>query len=109
MLTEEYKSELARLKVELERRSPNLKSLGQVQGAMDNLNATSHEADVARREIEAIEAQFQEVRTARTKRFMDAGAYVASYYLEFQWSSALIIVMVTTCSILLLLWVLVLG
>mmetsp|Transcript_53576 Transcript_53576/g.127694 ORF Transcript_53576/g.127694 Transcript_53576/m.127694 type:complete len:1243 (+) Transcript_53576:107-3835(+) len=71
MLTEEYKSELARLKQEMERRSPNLKSLNQMQNVVENLQNTSKEADQARKEIEAIETKFQEVRTARTKRFMD--------------------------------------
>eukprot|EP00439_Symbiodinium_sp_Y106_P032472 s3014_g3.t2 len=65
MLEDEYRSELERLRLELERLSPNLKALGQLQGVAENVQAASHEADVARKGIEEIEGKFEAVRKAR--------------------------------------------
>ncbi|CAE7470690.1 SMC1 [Symbiodinium sp. CCMP2456] len=65
MLEDEYRGELERLRLELERLSPNLKALGQLQGVAENVQAASHEADVARKGIEEIEGKFEAVRKAR--------------------------------------------
>ncbi|CAE7836536.1 SMC1 [Symbiodinium sp. CCMP2592] len=71
MLEDEYRSELERLRLELERLSPNLKALGQLQGVAENVQAASHEADVARKGIEEIEGKFEAVRKARKEKFME--------------------------------------
>eukprot|EP00930_Biecheleria_cincta_P061734 TRINITY_DN4729_c0_g1_i1.p1 TRINITY_DN4729_c0_g1~~TRINITY_DN4729_c0_g1_i1.p1 ORF type:complete len:1235 (-),score=374.74 TRINITY_DN4729_c0_g1_i1:275-3979(-) len=77
MLEEEYRSELERFRVELERLSPNLKAIDQMQGVAENVQAASSEADAARRDIEDIEAKFQEVRKERKERFMECFKAVA--------------------------------
>lgn len=71
MLEAEYKSELERLRVELERLSPNLKAVDQLQGVAENVQAASHEADAARKSIEEIDGKFEAVRKARKEKFME--------------------------------------
>jgi len=78
MLEEEYRSEIERLRVELKRRSPNLKAISQMQVVMENVQNVSLEADVARREIEEIEAQFEAVRKSRKAKFTDCFDKVAT-------------------------------
>jgi len=78
MLEEEYRSEIERLRVELKRRSPNLKAISQMQVVMENVQNVSLEADVARREIEEIEAQFEAVRKSRRAKFTDCFDKVAT-------------------------------
>mmetsp|Transcript_65288 Transcript_65288/g.169650 ORF Transcript_65288/g.169650 Transcript_65288/m.169650 type:complete len:1234 (+) Transcript_65288:116-3817(+) len=77
MLEDEYRAELERLRVELKRLSPNLKAIEQIQGIAENVANTSRDADVARREIEDIEAQFESVRKARKERFVECFTKVA--------------------------------
>jgi len=77
MLEDEYRAELDRLRVELERLSPNLKAIDQMQGVAENVQAASSEADVARKDIEDIESQFEAVRSARKEKFFDCFKKVA--------------------------------
>jgi len=77
MLEEEYRSELERLRVELKRLSPNLKAKEQMQGVAENVQAASHDADLARRDIEDMDAQFEAVRKARRDKFLDCFKKVA--------------------------------
>jgi len=71
MLEEEYRSEVSRLAVELERLSPNLKAIDQMAGVTETVTHASTEAEMARREIEDIETRFEAVRKARKERFVD--------------------------------------
>ena len=59
VLTDEYRTELERLRVVLERLSPNLKAIDQLQGVAENVQAASTEADAARKDIEDVEVQFE--------------------------------------------------
>eukprot|EP00931_Biecheleriopsis_adriatica_P056176 TRINITY_DN33289_c0_g1_i4.p1 TRINITY_DN33289_c0_g1~~TRINITY_DN33289_c0_g1_i4.p1 ORF type:complete len:1232 (+),score=357.23 TRINITY_DN33289_c0_g1_i4:101-3796(+) len=78
MLEEEYRDQLERMRVELERLSPNLKAIDQMQGVAEQVQTTSHEADVARRNIEDMESQFEAVRKSRKDRFMECFQKVAA-------------------------------
>jgi len=62
----------------MERLSPNLKAVEQLQGVAENVQAASHEADVARKDIEDVDVQFEAVRKARKDRFMECYSKVAS-------------------------------
>jgi len=77
MLEEEYRTELERLRVVLERLSPNLKAIDQLQGVAENVQAASTEADTARKDIEDVDAQFESVKRARKERFMECFTKVA--------------------------------
>merc|ERR1712060_463629 len=78
MLEDEYRAELERLRIELERLSPNLKAIEQIQGIAENVQSASHEADIARKDIEDIDSQFEAVRKARKDRFFDCFKKVAN-------------------------------
>jgi len=78
MLEEEYRSELERLRVELKRLIPNFKATEQMHGIAENVQAASREADVARREIEDVDAKFEAIRQSRKERFMDCFKKVAA-------------------------------
>lgn len=78
MLEEEYRSELERLRVELERLNPNLKACDQIHSVSATVQAASHEADLARKEIDEIGTKFEAVRESRKARFMDCFTKVSS-------------------------------
>jgi structural maintenance of chromosome 1 len=77
MLEEEYRTELERLRVVLERLSPNLKAIDQLQGVAENVQAASTEADAARKDIEDVETQFENIKNVRKERFMECFTKVA--------------------------------
>lgn len=74
----EYRDELARLRAELERRTPNLKAIEQMKDAMRLAENASQTASLARRDIEDVQRRFEAVRAARRNRFMDCFERVAA-------------------------------
>mmetsp|Transcript_10485 Transcript_10485/g.23833 ORF Transcript_10485/g.23833 Transcript_10485/m.23833 type:complete len:1232 (+) Transcript_10485:70-3765(+) len=78
MMEEEYRDNLQRMAVELQRSAPNMKAARQLESTQQHFNDASDAVQVAHREMKEVEAKFEEVRKARRAAFLGCFRKVAS-------------------------------
>mmetsp|Transcript_41940 Transcript_41940/g.98382 ORF Transcript_41940/g.98382 Transcript_41940/m.98382 type:complete len:1245 (-) Transcript_41940:89-3823(-) len=78
MMEEEYRDNLQRMAVELQRAAPNMKAANQLSNAEKEMEEATEAVQSAHREMKEVEVQFEEVRKARREMFLECFRKVAA-------------------------------